>query len=287
MKLNKNNKFYNKNFKESFSNNLKREIIENILKDIKKFNEEEYVSFILGFNLTRNIFDKENNIYEFSNRNIRKVFIRLLKNINGEIYIVKEKIDILNKKLEKEDSIDEKIYKNILLGAFLSSGYINDPKNQYNFEINIYIKDSEDLILKIMKKLDLNCYIYENEEYKKYYIKKGDDIFKILAFMGASKTAIKFEEERVIKNANQEYNRYMNFEFSNMNKTLSAAKKQIDAIMKIEDKDIKLDEKLKEAAEMRKKYPEMSLKEIAEKTGINKSTLNMRLKKIEEIANKI
>lgn len=287
MKLNKNKKFYNKNFKESFSNNLKREIIENILKDIKKFNEEEYVSFILGFNLTRNIFDKENNIYEFSNRNIRKVFIRLLKNINGEIYIVKEKIDILNKKLEKEDSIDEKIYKNILLGAFLSSGYINDPKNQYNFEINIYIKDSEDLILKIMKKLDLNCYIYESEEYKKYYIKKGDDIFKILAFMGASKTAIKFEEERVIKNANQEYNRYMNFEFSNMNKTLSAAKKQIDAIMKIEDKDIKLDEKLKEAAEMRKKYPEMSLKEIAEKTGINKSTLNMRLKKIEEIANKI
>ena len=287
MKLNKNKKFYNKNFKESFSNNLKREIIENILKDIKKFNEEEYVSFILGFNLTRNIFDKENNIYEFSNRNIRKVFIRLLKNINEEIDIVKEKIDILNKKLEKEDSIDEKIYKNILLGAFLSSGYINDPKNQYNFEINIYIKDSEDLILKIMKKLDLNCYIYENEEYKKYYIKKGDDIFKILAFIGASKTAIKFEEERVIKNANQEYNRYMNFEFSNMNKTLSAAKKQIDAIMKIEDKDIKLDEKLKEAAEMRKKYPEMSLKEIAEKTGINKSTLNMRLKKIEEIANKI
>ena len=287
MKLNKNKKFYNKNFKESFSNNLKREIIENILKDIKKFNEEEYVSFILGFNLTRNIFDKENNIYEFSNRNIRKFFMRLLKNINGEIYIVKEKIDILNKKLEKEDSIDEKIYKNILLGAFLSSGYINDPKNQYNFEINIYIKDSEDLILKIMKKLDLNGYIYENEEYKKYYIKKGDDIFKILAFMGASKTAIKFEEERVIKNANQEYNRYMNFEFSNMNKTLSAAKKQIDAINKIEEKDIKLDVKLKEAAEMRKKYPEMSLKEMAEKTRINKSTLNMRLKKIEEIANKI
>lgn len=287
MKLNKNKKFYNKNFKESFSNNLKREIIENILKDIKKFNEEEYVSFILGFNLTRDIFNEENNIYEFSNRNIRKVFIRILKNINGEINIIKEKIDILKKKLEKEDIIDEKIYKNILLGAFLSSGYINDPKNQYNFEINIYIKDSEDLILKIMKKLDLNCYIYESEEYKKYYIKKGDDIFKILAFMGASNAAIKFEEERVIKNANQEYNRYMNFEFSNMNKTLSAAKKQIDAIMKIEDKDIKLDEKLKEAAEMRKKYPEMSLKEIAEKTGINKSTLNMRLKKIEEIANKI
>lgn len=302
MKLIKSNKFKKIEIKENFSSNVKKELIENILKNIKNIKNDELDFLLLGFFITRNMII-DNKIYMFKNINIRKIFFRILKNkflninwksythedikkINLNIKDTKKKlIDIMFKSKKSEEEICK--IKYVIISSFLSSGYISDPKSQYNLEIFKYIKDDEFFILNILEFLDINFKEFETEEYKKYYIRKGDDISKVLAFMGSSKGVLNLEEERVIKTANQQYNRALNFEFSNISKTLMTSEKQIKAIKKIEREGIKLDEKLKEAANLRKKYNDLSLKELSEKSGISKSTLNSRLKKIEKIADEI
>ena len=89
-------------------------------------------------------------------------------------------------------------------------------------------------------------------------------------------------------------NRLNNCEQANVDKMIASASKEVSDIELIESiggLDL-LDDKVKEVAIYRKKYPEASLKELAEiisvETGkkITKSGLNHRFRKIKELAEK-
>ena len=87
-------------------------------------------------------------------------------------------------------------------------------------------------------------------------------------------------------------NRLVNCETANLNKTVSAAMKQVESIRLI-DKEIGLDnlpDRLSEIAKLRVEHQEISLKELGEmlSTGaISKSGVNHRLRKLNELADKI
>ena len=87
-------------------------------------------------------------------------------------------------------------------------------------------------------------------------------------------------------------NRLVNCETANLNKTVSAAMKQVESIRLI-DKEIGLDnlpDRLREIAKLRVEHQEISLKELGEmlSTGaISKSGVNHRLRKLNELADKI
>jgi hypothetical protein len=76
-----------------------------------------------------------------------------------------------------------------------------------------------------------------------------------------------------------------------MNKTIDASIRQINNINYIKDNIglKKLSRPLQEIAELRLNYPDISLKELGEMLvpPISKSGVNHRLRKIEQIANKI
>ena len=79
-------------------------------------------------------------------------------------------------------------------------------------------------------------------------------------------------------------NRIVNCETANLSKTVNAAVKQIDAINKLKEsgKYNSLSENLKEIAELRIKYPEVSLIEFGKMLNppIGKSGVNHRMKAI-------
>ena len=121
--------------------------------------------------------------------------------------------------------------------------------------------------------------------------KEGETISKILAFMGASSSVLKFEEIRVVRDMRNNVNRIVNCETANLNKTINASLKQIEDIKFIKDKNKfkNLPKNLQELAELRLKNPEASLAELGNMLDIktSKSGVNHRMKAISEIANEL
>ena len=104
-----------------------------------------------------------------------------------------------------------------------------------------------------------------------------------------------FEDIRIFRDYKNMTNRLNNCEQANVEKIISTANTQLDDINLIECEsglDI-LPDKIKDVAIYRKKYPEVSLLELSKiislETGneITKSGIYHRMKKINEIANKI
>jgi DNA-binding protein WhiA len=87
-------------------------------------------------------------------------------------------------------------------------------------------------------------------------------------------------------------NRLVNCETANLNKTIGASLRQVENIRYIEQVvglHI-LPEKLREIAELRVTYQDVTLKELGEMVSggvISKSGINHRLRKIDEIAEKL
>ena len=87
-------------------------------------------------------------------------------------------------------------------------------------------------------------------------------------------------------------NRLVNCETANLNKTIGASLRQVENIRYI-DRTVGLQilpERLREIAELRVAYQDVTLKELGEMVSggtISKSGINHRLRKIDEIAEKL
>ena len=86
-------------------------------------------------------------------------------------------------------------------------------------------------------------------------------------------------------------NRAMNCDMANVNKTLDAAQEQMSAIERLRGSARwdRLPEKLRQTAELRLEYPELSLMQLAEKCDppVTKSCMNHRMRKLLEEAKKL
>ncbi len=297
----------------SFTSEIKQELN----KSSNLVNKKLLTFELIGYLITDNITFINKNEIKFgteSDYNINR-FSKILSNldinhqidVNGKIFnikcktkdlenITKEYIDIVDNSIYiKENFLNEKlieeIYKNIVKGAFLGSGSINNPEKKYHFEMKFLNKKNAENILKILEKLEIKAKIMETENICLIYIKEGEEISKILALIGANKAVMKFEDIRIQKEMNGKINRIVNCETANLNKIINASVEQITAIEKLKNSGNlhKLDDNLKELAELRIKNPNLSLIELGNKLEkpIGKSGVNYRLKKIIELANEI
>ena len=279
----------------SFSTDIKEE-----LSKISNLANKAYVKAeMYGYLATNNIIEEKGCI-KFSTEsqyNINR-FGKLLNNLK----IVKYNINIIGKNFsvtisKQESNLLKDIFNNyeiqeddeqkaFIRGAFLGGGSINNPKNKYHLEIILKKLEIAEKIIKILYKYDINFKILNSNKSNKYsiYLKDGEDISKFLAFIGASKAVIKFEEIRVYRDMRNNVNRLVNCETANLSKTVDAAIKQIEIINKLKEngKFNELPENLKELANLRIKNPEASLIELGKmlKEPIGKSGVNYRMKKI-------
>ena len=111
------------------------------------------------------------------------------------------------------------------------------------------------------------------------------DFLSVIGAENALKKFAAFVEKR--DEANHD-NRARNCMAGNADKTAIAAVKQVVALKKLEENNFKdLSEELATLARARLKNPTMSLQELATLTGVSKSCLNHRMRKLMELSGEI
>lgn len=273
----------------SFSEEVKEELSK--LNNLA--NKEEVKYEFLGYLASDNT-TEENDYIKYSTENDYNIdrFAKIIRNmgiedfninVNGKIFFIEIDKRKLNKKIGKEKEILVQL-RSFMRGLFMGSGSINNPEKKYHLECKIKDEKEATDIVKMMKENGINLKQRENI----IYIKEGEEISKFLAFIGAAKSVLKFEEIRVERHMNNKVNRLVNCETANLNKVLNASVKQVEAIRKLKQNGEfeKLDDNLKEIAELRLENPDMPLIELGKKLSnpIGKSGVNYRLKKIIKIA---
>lgn len=198
----------------------------------------------------------------------------------------------LSHQIQEELVVKRCCQKSYLRGVFLAGGSINDPDSSYHLEIWV---DSHDYALEltslIKEKFQLEFKIRSRNGDYLLYLKKAEDIVKVLNIIGAHSALLNFENTRVLKEVRNQVNRIVNCETANLNKTIEAARKQIENIKLIEK--VKgldsLTPSLQEIARLRLENPYVSLKELGEllEPSLSKSGVNHRLRRIKKIAKEI
>jgi len=179
-----------------------------------------------------------------------------------------------------------------LRGAFLAGGSVNNPEgSSYHLEIYSMYEEHCQALCRLAGEFDLNARCIERKKGFVLYIKEGEKIIEFLNLIGAHQALLRFEDVRIMKDMRNSVNRLVNCETANLNKTIGAAVRQIDNIRLLQ-KEIGLDnlpDKLREVAEIRLQHPDMNLSEVGEmlKGNVSKSGVNHRLRKIDEMAEKL
>lgn len=188
---------------------------------------------------------------------------------------------------------DDAKVRSYLRGAFLATGSVNNPEtSRYHLEIYSLYEDHNDTICEMMNRYGLNARKTERRSGYITYLKEAEKIADFLSLIGATNAMLKFEDIRIVRDMRNSVNRIVNCETANLNKIADASKKQIDNIKLIDAKVgiDKLPQKLQEVAIARLGHPEESLKNLGELIPggpISKSGINHRLRKLNEIAEKI
>lgn len=176
-------------------------------------------------------------------------------------------------------------------GAFLASGSVSDPVKTYHFEIVCLSEAKAKQLQMIMETFNINARVIKRRKYFVVYVKDSSQVVDLLNIMGAYNALMDMENVRIVKDMRNNVNRKVNCETANINKTVSAAVKQIEDIRFIQMSSAfdELPESLQEMAELRARYPEATLAELGQllDTPVGKSGVNHRLKKISLFADEL
>jgi DNA-binding protein WhiA len=186
---------------------------------------------------------------------------------------------------------DNECKRAFLRGTFMAAGSVTDPEKEYHLEMTVKDLAYVSLVSDAMGAFGQKTKSIERKGSRVIYIKDGEDISDFLNVIQAYKAMYTFENVRILKGIRNSVNRQVNCETANIDKTVNAAVKQLEDIRYIEKKTgfLGLKDSLRETAELRLKYPDASLRELADisEGKLTRSGINHRLKKLSEIADKL
>lgn len=176
-------------------------------------------------------------------------------------------------------------------GAFLTGGSVIDPESSYHLELVTSHNNLSREVIALLLDLNLPAKLAFRKSNHIIYFKESTSIEDFLTRIGAPLSAIDLMQTKLVKDLRNNVNRQVNCEVANLAKIADASKSQISAIKIISENDglESLSPQLREAAELRLEYPEMSLSELAKLLDgkVGKSGLNHRLNKLLSIAREI
>ncbi|MFD0050150.1 DNA-binding protein WhiA [Actinomycetes bacterium NPDC127524] len=228
---------------------------------------------------------KKNNVYIVRMSSGGQAVLQDLK-IMGASYEIQHDIskEVVGKKCCK---------RAYLRGAFLAGGSVNNPEtSSYHLEIFSLYKEHNDALCELMNEFGLKAKTLERKKGFITYLKEAEKIAEFLSIAGAHSALLRFEDVRIVRDMRNSVNRLVNCETANLNKTIGASLRQVENIRLI-DQTVGLSilpDKLREIAELRVAYQDVTLKELGEMVSggiISKSGINHRLRKIDEIADKL
>lgn len=174
-------------------------------------------------------------------------------------------------------------------GVFLCSGSIADPHKSYHLEIVCSDEEKAYKVEEVINSFEMDAKIIDRKNHFVVYLKEGSQIVDLLNIMEAHNALMEFENIRILKEVRNSVNRKVNCETANINKTVSAAVKQIEDIQFLANVVGlgNLPPSLEEMARVRLEYPDAALKELGDllTPPVGKSGVNHRLRKLGILAN--
>ena len=231
---------------------------------------------------------------------VTKAFTLLKKafNIEADCPVEEEELELLFETMgDLGETVDESLLRNncckraFLRGAFLGVGSMSDPEKGYHLEFVCTDEAKALQLQEIIGEFHVDAKIIIRKKYFVVYIKESESIVELLNIMEAPVALMNLENLRILKDMRNSINRKVNCEAANINKTVSAANRQIEDIEYLRDHCglQNLQPGLRQMAEVRLEYPEASLKELGELLDpkVGKSGVNHRLRKLSELAEKM
>jgi len=175
-----------------------------------------------------------------------------------------------------------------LRGAFLTAGSMSDPEKSYHLEWTCKTREDADGIVQLSKRFEIDGRITERKGRFVVYLKDSTDIVDMLNVLGAHKSLMEMENVRILKEMRNGVNRQFNCDTANIKKIVKAAGRQVEDIRYIAAHTglENLPPALRQMAEVRLEYPDVSLQELGEYLDppVGKSGVNHRLRKLSVIA---
>ena len=176
-----------------------------------------------------------------------------------------------------------------LRGAFLACGIVSDPNKEYHLEFSVGSSGKSAELRRLITESGMNIKGSTRKGKSLLYTKDSESISDILTFMGAMISSMEIMNAKIYKDLRNNVNRKVNCESANIEKTVSASRKQLDDIEYIEQRvglGI-LAEELRTFAEIRRENIDLSLSEIGKMLGISRSGVYHRIKRISETADRL
>jgi len=186
--------------------------------------------------------------------------------------------------------------KAYIRGAFLAGGSINDPQKNYHIEILNQDMEHAEVLQRSLREFGIESRILDrtrpsNRTVYVLYLKDGEQIIDVLSVMKAHISLMELENVRIVKEVRNNINRQVNCETANLNKTISAAVKQVNDIRYLMEKGAlnSLSPELVAMAEVRLENEDLPLKDLGQLLDppVSKSGVNHRLRKLSQAAEEL
>ena len=282
----------------SFSGEVKKELTEHVSKS-RHCQLAELAAFLNFSGIKAGMGEHRFLSFESENEElVRKYFTLVRKTYNIKVCITNVEEEQITGNLFHEDlTVKSRYLQNscckraFIRGAFLTSGSMSDPEKAYHFEIVCSSEGTAESLQEIMNSFDVSAKVVQRKKNYVVYLKEGAHIVDILNVMEAHVALMKLENVRIFKEMRNAVNRKVNCETANINKTVSAAVRQLEDIVYIRDTlgFDKLPDGLRDVALTRLENPEVALKELGGllEHPVGKSGVNHRLRRLSEIAEKL
>ncbi len=173
-------------------------------------------------------------------------------------------------------------------GIFGSCGALYMPKAGYYLIMRPQSANgSAERLQAILKSCGFTVGVRKRATYRELTLRDQQQIVTLLSRMGLVKTALNLEETAIYRSMRSHANKLVNCDAANINKSIEAARGQMELIRRMDDLGITetLPEPLFVLVAARKRNPSISLKELGQTLPrpISKSTVEYRWRKLEHI----
>jgi cell division protein WhiA len=172
-------------------------------------------------------------------------------------------------------------------GALLGAGSVSGPRSPH-LEVRCASVEAAELLVRLAAHDDVALQARDRERHAIAYAKGADAIAETLALAGASDAALVVDEHAVVGAARAHANRLTNADQANLIRASRAAHAQLLAVRRLaaEGRLETLPLPLREIAELRTRYPSLSLRELAAKCRppATKAAAHRRLTRLRRLA---
>jgi cell division protein WhiA len=172
-------------------------------------------------------------------------------------------------------------------GALLGAGSVSGPRSPH-LEIRCASLEAAELLVRLAALDDVDLHARDRGRHAVAYAKGADAIAETLALAGASDAALLVDEHAVLGATRAHANRLTNADQANLVRASRAAHAQLRAVRRLsaEGRLDTLPAPLREIADLRVRYPSLSLRELAAKCRppATKASAYRRLSRLQRLA---